>query len=449
MPLSADNVYSDFIRAYCFRNDATNVKHYTLDSSGLHFVNDVTSVLSLEPSFRNSNDSVRDSQFHLLFGNDSGCGAPHSPFPITKKDFQSLCYGWQISPKLLRKVALGFSHYFEYDYEEEPPDPGNTTTQLSSVTQQPRKYKYLNIIINYWISPGEVFCLFRNNLTIPGSAKCLILTGSQTFREKFKQGITENAEDIIKNSASVIACLLASITNDIGKGISSVAGRMNSAEARLGISTPEVREWLANLGFNRERDESYELLNEEIHHLQLMICNSRGETEIVITFLKILTIILEVNTDKAADPILFQNIDNIIHRCNLMLAHLTATSAVVNSQMACLFNLINQRDARLSYELGQTMKQIAGDSLRDSSAMKTISILTLVFLPGTFVSAIFSTTIFDFTNADAGAGRYGKVAPAWWIYLVCCVLSTLTTVGIWAIWMRWRQHRKGDRRRNG
>jgi hypothetical protein len=45
-----------------------------------------------------------------------------------------------------------------------------------------------------------------------------------------------------------------------------------------------------------------------------------------------------------------------------------------------------QTDARVNIEVAQGMSAIAMESKRDSSAMKTISILGMFFLPGTFVA---------------------------------------------------------------
>ena len=49
-------------------------------------------------------------------------------------------------------------------------------------------------------------------------------------------------------------------------------------------------------------------------------------------------------------------------------------------------NLIAQRDSLRHIEIGKDTKEVAAASKRDSSAMKTIAVLTMVFLPGTFVS---------------------------------------------------------------
>lgn len=53
-------------------------------------------------------------------------------------------------------------------------------------------------------------------------------------------------------------------------------------------------------------------------------------------------------------------------------------------------NLIAQRDSLRNIEIGKDTKEVAAASKRDSSAMKTIAVLTMIFLPGTFVSVSHS-----------------------------------------------------------
>lgn len=57
-----------------------------------------------------------------------------------------------------------------------------------------------------------------------------------------------------------------------------------------------------------------------------------------------------------------------------------------------IFNLMAQSDTQASINIAissskdnEYMQNIADATLRDSSSMKTIAILTMVFLPGTFV----------------------------------------------------------------
>ncbi|KAK4910028.1 hypothetical protein LTR66_017460 [Elasticomyces elasticus] len=69
---------------------------------------------------------------------------------------------------------------------------------------------------------------------------------------------------------------------------------------------------------------------------------------------------------------------------------ITSTRAVLSnslnlgSQQRQVYNLVAQRDAKATRELALGSTKIAEATLRDSSSMKTIAAMTLIFLPATF-----------------------------------------------------------------
>jgi hypothetical protein len=65
------------------------------------------------------------------------------------------------------------------------------------------------------------------------------------------------------------------------------------------------------------------------------------------------------------------------------------SAADVNNQIATDSKMI----AAASKEDSDTMKQIAFETKKDSSAMKTIALLTMFFLPGTFVAVSLSPSM--------------------------------------------------------
>ena len=54
--------------------------------------------------------------------------------------------------------------------------------------------------------------------------------------------------------------------------------------------------------------------------------------------------------------------------------------------MCQIWNLIAQRDNVINQSIAADSRALAAASRRDSSAMKTIAVLTMAFLPGTFVA---------------------------------------------------------------
>lgn len=83
-----------------------------------------------------------------------------------------------------------------------------------------------------------------------------------------------------------------------------------------------------------------------------------------------------------------------------------------------LYSLIAQSDTRLQYKL-------AREALSDNKAMKTLSILTILFLPGAFVATLFGTNMFKF--------RPGQEV---WIYFVVVVPVTFLLMTGWVLWLK-------------
>ncbi|KJZ70026.1 hypothetical protein HIM_10577 [Hirsutella minnesotensis 3608] len=67
---------------------------------------------------------------------------------------------------------------------------------------------------------------------------------------------------------------------------------------------------------------------------------------------------------------------------------------------------------------------------QDSMVTRSIGLLTMVFLPATFVSALFSTTFFSF------AEETWKISKKFWIYWAVAVPSTLVVLIVWWLTLR-------------
>ncbi|KAI0380673.1 hypothetical protein F5Y04DRAFT_271355 [Hypomontagnella monticulosa] len=89
---------------------------------------------------------------------------------------------------------------------------------------------------------------------------------------------------------------------------------------------------------------------------------------------------------------------------------------------------------------GETNVEIALATGRDSRHMRSISIVTMVFLPGTFFASVFSMQFFNwFPDGDKAV-----VSHYFWIYILATVLATSATLGTWYYCVQWR-HRTRNR----
>ncbi|KAI0506868.1 hypothetical protein F5B22DRAFT_622347 [Xylaria bambusicola] len=76
---------------------------------------------------------------------------------------------------------------------------------------------------------------------------------------------------------------------------------------------------------------------------------------------------------------------------------------------------------------GETSLEIAKATRRDSEHMRSIALVTMIFLPGTFFAGVFSMTFFDWS----GNSGQPVVSKYIWIYVLFTLLVTLITIGLW------------------
>lgn len=58
-----------------------------------------------------------------------------------------------------------------------------------------------------------------------------------------------------------------------------------------------------------------------------------------------------------------------------------------------LYSMISQRDSRINLTVAHDSKTIAAAAMRDSKAMRTVAVLTLVFLPATLIAVCSRLTV--------------------------------------------------------
>lgn len=79
-----------------------------------------------------------------------------------------------------------------------------------------------------------------------------------------------------------------------------------------------------------------------------------------------------------------------------------------------LHNIINQRESRLNFEIAHQQRKLATLSGRESTSMKTLTIMGLFFLPGTFLSSFFGMPFFNFNSGKTARPRRPNSNEALW-----------------------------------
>lgn len=93
------------------------------------------------------------------------------------------------------------------------------------------------------------------------------------------------------------------------------------------------------------------------------------------------------------------------------------------------FNTVAQHDSGVTVRIGKAAQ-------KDSAAMKTIALLTLIFLPGTFIATVFGMGFFNFSQGDGAQMPEWSVSKDIWVYWAITIPVTGVTVLCWLLWQQ-------------
>ncbi|KAK2129217.1 hypothetical protein NOF04DRAFT_1321582 [Fusarium oxysporum II5] len=99
----------------------------------------------------------------------------------------------------------------------------------------------------------------------------------------------------------------------------------------------------------------------------------------------------------------------------------------LETELNVLYNLIAHTNAELNL-------RIASTTGLDSAAMKTLTFVTIAFLPATFIATLFSMPMFDWESDGKET-----ISPNFWIYWVVSIPLTLITAGGWRVWWHYQK----------
>lgn len=100
----------------------------------------------------------------------------------------------------------------------------------------------------------------------------------------------------------------------------------------------------------------------------------------------------------------------------------------------------NKRNSKTNVEIQRLTATIADETAKDNSSMITIATMTMVFLPGTFTSAIFSMTFFTFSDSNSSH----SVSHWLWLYFAVTIPLTAMVFGFYLYWRRRRESKRGQ-----
>lgn len=264
------------------------------------------------------------------------------------------------------------------------------------------------------------------------------------------------AELIVRIQARKISTTdyrLLGVENDMGQHTWLSRPMGDPLKQDFGEKTRSLNSSSTSMGISTMRLEALLLVLRGVEfHIQMMTKNNRAEQQI--------------NQFEEAKEDLISNAAHLENLCQNMLLEANYQQQRAKTLITVVFNFLHQKDALVNIgiaadskslaaastrdsaamrviaqatrEDSETMKIIAIETKKDSSAMKTIAVLTMFFLPGTFIAAFFAMPLF---NWDAPSGT-SVLKSRFNFYWAATLPLTFVVLLIWALclflpWHRW------------
>lgn len=345
-----------------------------------------------------------------------GSGQSSTPFSISPETFSAKCEEFRFSKIFLQRLVAK-APLFENRFE------------FSTISDTAAVPSHLEIAMANFENDA-FFCLLRYDFRERSSKALLLLKTMDYLKEA-----SSSSKDILPwfdSRKAILGRHPLMILNVILEFIQQKAHQyvrwrleLYGLESRLGVT--RYIGSLRQAGYD-EVDHDFALLNADLASLAKRLADTELSASTILEHSKSIhrlvgyceqyEAIIAVGQSKSLLPIVSEQNEEIqgtIIRAELYLRNMKMAQDVLQSLSAVLYNRINKQD---------------------TDSMKTIAVVTLVFLPATFVSAIFSTGIFNFHASDP-ADQPRTVSKYGWVYLLLCVLSTTLTLVSWVCWYRW------------
>ena len=345
-----------------------------------------------------------------------GSGQMSSPFSVTAQAFSRKCSEIGFSRPFLDKL-VSRSSLFEYKFVF-PESTDSTATALSP--------SHLEVAIANFEN-DSFFCLVRYGL-VDRKSDCLLFlkTGDHLKKDLITAADfipwLDNNQEILQRHPLLILNVVLAFIQDRAHDFLRWRLELYDMESRLGVTRDG--NYLRSSGY-AAIDHDFTLLNADLAGIAKKVADTELSASTVHEHAKSLQRLvgicedLQSSSNNHSVPRIFceqrEEIQSTIIRAELYLKHMKMSQDVLQSLTAVLYNRISKQD---------------------TDSMKTIAVVTLVFLPATFISAIFSTGIFNF-HATESPNNPRTVSKYGYVYLLACVLSTVLTLFSWSCWYRW------------
>jgi len=121
-----------------------------------------------------------------------------------------------------------------------------------------------------------------------------------------------------------------------------------------------------------------------------------------------------------------------------------STNAVqkrIENMTKFLANSLDLQNQSISVDMNGHLLTLTKDTVDDSSTVHIITLITLFYLPASFISGLLGMNLFSFDDNTTSL----RTSTDFWIFVVATVALTTITVGVWKYYTRQKQMPKRPR----
>lgn len=122
----------------------------------------------------------------------------------------------------------------------------------------------------------------------------------------------------------------------------------------------------------------------------------------------------------------------VVERASQIQQQIARQLTTALSMMAYEQQKLSRQDQQTSIDIAEASKTIAEETKKDGYSMKTLAVVTMLFLPATSVSSILAMPLFRWDEGDGNRVVNTKL----WVYFVLAIPLTALTVGLWWLWQK-------------
>ncbi|PSN66492.1 hypothetical protein BS50DRAFT_589222 [Corynespora cassiicola Philippines] len=378
---------------------------YHVDDTGVHEISPVD-IGEFGPNNASHPPKIRVTQIH-------GYGEDYSPFSMPIEFFSAWIKANRMSLSLLDSTAYQkSSDYFAFDMERDQ-------NEIQSVSFVYDCCGFTSPMLG-----------FMANYSCKTNTLDVVIYTAGVFEDKeMLKLLTIKGRIILKEPLYFIGLAIHECVNQSFHLANDSIDDLFRIEFQIGITEniPPARDYAPNDDYDGLNTSLF-TISKNLHLLKKMANSFHGGGP---TLLRIIQAVRKTKPDSSAmygahGSETIYEVDSLEDQTKSLCAVLDSNIEIARALIQVLHHRMVQRDARQAYYIARAAK-------KDSCAMRTISVLTLIFLPVTAVSAVFSGTVFDFGNW--GKDGENVASDGWWVFLVCCALCTMITIGVWYVWL--------------